>query len=650
MEIAPPLRRDALTLTAGGMLGLIMVLLIRRYAGINQDSILYLGQGMLQRWADIFSADLFFVHGSQGEYTLFPNLVAWAMGWASVPMVFLWGGLAGLLLFGASGWYCLRSLLPEGQRYWAWLGVLCLPTMYGMAGMFGYHEPFFTPRPVAEALCLLCIGLLARDRRIAAIACLVLGGMFHPLQAIAAALVVWPWLAMRDRRWLHAAWLLIPLLALGIAGVRPFDGLFRPIDPAWLKNLRELTGQLFLTEWGQDSFVTLLFDALLLAYASRMLRGPLARWSCAALSGLALGIGANLILVDWLHLALPAGLQLWRVQWLAHWFAMAVFAVLLYHDIKERSAARGLLLAMTAILVWTVGGWTWLPFAALYAVWPKLFAQGGHSRLMPLLGGLFAVGLIGLLANHVASEWILFRSVHYRLDLYPLDRRILAFPLIALGMPLLGTIAWARAGKALRWCLLVCLLFPLAALAAWRWDARPPLVMALERNAFRTDVFGISLPRDAQVYWDTDTLLGTWLVVHRASYFNRAQMAGIVFNRDTAIDVRERIDRMLPLIRESLSCEDRNRPWQERKDCNIGDASLRRACAPGIHRGPDYLILPYVQRQPALGTWTIADPVTGQAAATYRLHSCKDVMQALGAAQARPTAQATPMARSDQGR
>ena len=629
-----PARSAALSTIAGAVLGLTMVLLLRRYAGINQDSILYLGQGLLQRSPEIFAADLFFAHGSQGQYTLFPRSLAWAFGWATPATVFLWGGLAGLLLFAAAGWYCLRALLPEGQRYWAWLGVLCLPSMYGMAGMFGYHEPFFTPRPIAEAACLVGIGLLARDRWLPAAACIVLAATFHPLQALAATLIVWPWAIMRDRRWLHAAWLAIPIAALAVAGVKPFDGLFQPIDPTWLADLRQLTGQLFLSEWGQQGLIVLLFDALLLAYASRTLRGPLAIWSTAALAGLALGIIASLILVDGLHLALPAGLQLWRVQWLAHWFAMAGVAAILHRDLQERAHTRALLLALTALLVWMSGGWAWTPFAALYAAWPLLFKQDRHSRLLPLLTGLFAFGLAGMLTAHAASEWISFKLAHYRLDLYPLDRRMLAFPLVALALPLLGVLLWQRVGQRMRWVLLACVLCPLAVVAGSRWDARPPLNMALERHALQPDVFGVPLPLDAQVYWDTDTLLGTWLVLHRASYFNRAQMAGIVFNRETSRDVRVRIDRMLPLIRESLGCEDRSRPREELKACNISNASLRRACAPGAVPGPDYLILPYVQQQPVLGTWTIRDPVTGEPAATYRLHSCGDVMRSLGSAEA----------------
>ena len=43
------------------------------------------------------------------------------------------------------------ALLPEGERYWAWLGVLVLPSFYGRAIIFSYAEPFLTPRPAIGA-------------------------------------------------------------------------------------------------------------------------------------------------------------------------------------------------------------------------------------------------------------------------------------------------------------------------------------------------------------------------------------------------------------------------------------------------------------------------------------------------------------------
>src|SRR5690606_15510553 len=175
---------------AGALLGVAMLLLLHRYWGIDHDAALYLGQGLLVRWPEIFDNDLFFLHGSQGQYTLFPWLLAQTLDAVDPALLFFWGGFAGLLLFAAAAWHCLSALLPRGARYWAWLGVLCLPSMYGVTTIFSYAEPFLTPRPFAEALCLLCIGLLARGRMALAFACLAAAALLHPLQAIAAALEI----------------------------------------------------------------------------------------------------------------------------------------------------------------------------------------------------------------------------------------------------------------------------------------------------------------------------------------------------------------------------------------------------------------------------------------------------------------------------
>ena len=109
--------------------------------------------------------------------------------------------------------------------------MICLPTSYGQITIFSYAEPFLTPRPFAEGFSLLAIGLFAKGRYKSAITSLLAAALFHPLQAVAASLVVFPWLVLQNRRWLHALWLTAPLLLAGIYGLRPLDGMFRPLDP-----------------------------------------------------------------------------------------------------------------------------------------------------------------------------------------------------------------------------------------------------------------------------------------------------------------------------------------------------------------------------------------------------------------------------------
>ncbi len=123
---------NRLNFAASVMLGIGMMLFLRRYPGIFHDSILYMGQGLMQRWPQIYGQDLFFAHGSQASYTIMPWILGKAFSFASPPLVMLMGAFISMLLFAASAWFALKALLPAQQRYWAWLGALCLPSIYGV--------------------------------------------------------------------------------------------------------------------------------------------------------------------------------------------------------------------------------------------------------------------------------------------------------------------------------------------------------------------------------------------------------------------------------------------------------------------------------------------------------------------------------------
>ena len=605
-----------------------MLLLLRRYWGLDHDAALYLGQALLQRWPEIYAADLFFASGSQGSYTVFPWLLAQGLDWIDPALLFQFGGLAGLVFFAAASWLCLRALLPESQRYWAWLGVLCLPTLYGTTIIFGYAEAFLTPRSFAEPLCLLGIGLLARRHWMAAAACAAVAGVLHPLQTIAALLVVWPWLVMRDRRWLHAVWLSLPVALVAVLGVKPFDGLFRVIDPEWMADLHRFNGQLFVSRLRPFDYKTLVLDTFLLAVAWRTLRGAYSTWCAAALAGLWLGVLSSLLLVDALHLELPAALQLWRTHWLAHWFAMAAVAVLLYRDISASDMPRALLLALAIVLSWGTLAWMWLPAAGLYALWPRLSGKV-RPHVRKLLGWLFLLIMLVLLANHVMMELGAFERVAHRLDLYAIDRRLLVFPLVALGLPLLAVQAWSRTGARGRGLILILVVCPLFALALLRWDVRHPTTRALESHAFQSDLFGIDIPRDAQVFWDGVSLVGPWLTLQRADYFSPQQVSGVIFNRGTSRDAIERIGRVNLFSQQSLFCRQRSRTQEDLAICHATDEAMRLACEPGPVAGPDYIISLLKQPQRNAGSWTVEDPLDGSPLATYYLYRCTDVMEDL---------------------
>lgn len=609
------------TRIAGALLGLAMLLLIRRYSGIYHDSILYLGQGLLHRWPEIYGNDLFFLHGGQDRYSLLPWLLGMSFRWFQPPAVFLWGTLASLLMFAAASWYGLRRLLAGRQRYWAWLGILCLPSIYGVVSIFAYNESFLTSRPVAEALCLLAIGCLVRSRWWLAGLCIGIAGLFHPLQAIAAILIVWPWAVMQDRRWLYALWTIVPILMLAFAGIPPLDGLLRSFDPEWLAAART-SRQLFVSSWALGDYKVLAFDVFLLAAGCRFMSGQWRQWCMAALAGLALGMGASLLLADGLQLVLPTGLQLWRVHWLAHWFAIATLAALLFRHVQERDAGRALILLLAAQLAWgeTALGVVWM--VLLYLVWPQLVTPP-RERLRGLLTWLFGLGLLLLFVNHASNEWKWFAATGYRVSQYPIDIRLLLFPALALALPLLALAAWQRAKPRSRILLAIAML-PLLVVTAWRWDARRPLTLALERNASKTDVFGPALPASAQVLWFPESLVGTWLVLGRASYYSESQLAGQIFEASTFRDGRERWKRMQPMIDQLHACAERDRAAGRMRSCEIDPMALLQACNASTPQAPLYFVLPYRQRLAELGQWQPTDQQQQPVSPRLWLYGCSN--------------------------
>ena len=605
---------------AGAALGVAAMLFLHRYYGIYHDAILYMGQVMAQLRPEVMFDDPFFLHGGQERYSILPWLLGKMALSATLPSLFLLGTLASLFLFAFASWYALSAMLPTKQRYWAWLGVLLLPSIYGATRIFSYNENFLTARPFAEVLCLLAVGSFVRKRWLSGGACIVFAALLHPLQALSAGMVMWTWASIKDRRWLHALWAAVPVLLLAFADVEPFDGLLHSFDPEWLAASRTST-HLFVAGWEYTDYTVLFFDAILLAIGSRLLSEPMRRWCFAGLVGLCMGIGASLLLVDGMNLVLPTGLQLWRVHWLVHWLAVATLAALLFLHMQEQDIGRAIILALAAHLAW--GG---VPSGmaltmCLYLAWPRMVSTP-RERLRPLLASIFTLGLLLLFAQHVTTEWSGFSAAGRDLATYPLDTRLLTFPALALGLPLLGHWAWDSSGPRGR-LLLGAALLSLSLLAAVRWDARLPHARALEADAGQPAVFGSHLPMKAQVLWQPESLVGTWLVLGRASYYSHSQTAGQMFDRDTFLDLRARASKVWPLLVESERCR---QAIAHGTSCTISPGTLRHVCSDGDVAPPDYLVLPFQQAESPVGTWTPRNPIDGSSGVTFRLFRCRDLV------------------------
>jgi hypothetical protein len=304
-----------------------------------------------------------------------------------------------------------------------------------------------------------------------------------------------------------------------------------------------------------------------------------------------------------------------------------VFALQISLDLLRRAHLRAALLTLAGLLAWGAIAWAWVPFALLYWTWPRIGPQL-QPRILRLLGIVVGVAIALLLAQHVAMELVPFRLANYRLDAFAIDRRVLAFPLLAFGLPLAAALAWRRIEQRGRVLLAVVGLAPLVALAGMRWDIQIPQRRLLLQEAGQAELFAKPLPRHAQVYWHDMSLVATWLVLGRADYYDQQHLSGIAFNPGTIREARRRLDRIGPLLDAVEACKVSNR-YGTYEGCSIPDTALVRACAPGEVLRPDFLVLPFDLRFPPEGRWRRKSPNGQELLADWSLYSCTSINQTL---------------------
>ncbi len=551
----PLLSRTALTVaSASGLL-----LLLRPYAGLEHDARLYFGQVLRHVGSPALAQDLFFAGGSQDAFSIYSVLVAQL--YALLGVAHTHQGLVLLSLFASTAavWGLLRRLGLGQAAGWGLVALAVLSPIYGGGRVFGILEPFLTARSFAEPLLVFGLWALLTGRLGLAAALQMLGAAFHPLMALPMLAVSWGVLVQGDRRWGWAL-LVLPLAgALAAAGVPPFDRLFKIYDPYWWALVTQAP-QLVLANWSLSDWLTIATDVALLATARRLLADTAARRLLRALLACTMVLLAVSALgIDLLRSQLITQLQLWRVLWLTHLFAL-VLSPWLIGQLWRRggfwrvsAAAAGL-----AVVSSHVSGDHGLAALAAWGL-SSLVAWRGWPVSRSVIG--LAVGAIAVLALGLSllDVWTELGRLRWR----PLAELRAWQIALALGTPVVAGAAFGALALAERRLLpsrwqLAPLLVPvvLLAFATWHWDRRSDLARAVEaaRDAPLPRLFASLIPAQATVYW-YDHLEATWGLLDRASHHARAQGAGLLFNRDTALLIGPRREAYRRIASERETCE-----------------------------------------------------------------------------------------------
>jgi len=611
---------------AAVLLCLALLLYLRPYSGIRHDSILYFGQALLAWDPEQFGQDLFFAYGSQARYTVFPQFLAWLLNWFNPPDLFLALTLLGRLFFLLASFVLARQLLPEKYRFWALTALLIMPPHYGGFMVITYSETFLTGRTFAEPLVLLSLAAFLDRRWIVAFAVWLLAVLIHPLQALPVLLLAWVWLVRTDRRWLY---LLAPAaiaIVLSLAGLAPFDRITTQFDPEWYEWVLKANQMVFASEWRSGDWCRVLIDFFMVWLVMERVSGKLRECCISLMLGTVLAFFLSLVLADIFHLVLPTGLQLWRMQWLLHWAAIASLPFLLHdlYDSGKQERLRLLVLiaiaSLTAMVIDIVSPWAILILIALFVLWPKMqnSVSPGFERL--LRAGLLLTLLLTA-AKHTIFSIQTFISREADWSRYHLDLAILNHQLLIGGLIAAGLWIWLKTERKGHAAIMV-LLTVWVAFSAWNWDRRNQWSLAFESADFRTPVFGMELRPGAQVLWENE-LLAPWLVLNRPSYFSAPQNAGLLFNRGTAKEASNRQEILHLLELQTELCNVMNGIAQSNNTCMIDEDAVREACKRSEGK-LDYLVLRNKLPRGTLASWQRPLLDETKRPITYYLYQCRD--------------------------
>lgn len=506
-------------------------LIVRPYFGIRHDSVLYAGQALAKLYPDAFSSDVFFAHGAQDAFTVFPSLMSKVFSWQGIGTGSVVVLLFCLLLLWLGIYALFSRFLGRAEMVAGFAALAVFPHLYGAQQLFGFSEPFLTARSGAEPLVVLSLAAYVSGSRIVSLLLLGAAFAFHPIIALGGVIVVWC-LAIQENP--KKILLIIPALAVvflfAFAGVKPFDRLLMTFDAEWLQAISE--GIVFLRNWDWVDWNVVFIDVTILVYCLRYADGCFRRLLIATLVGAMGGIVAALLLADGMKNLLLTQLQLWRGLWISHLFSLMLLPWLGRSLLRE---GKGLvLLALLAALVGEKHEAA-LPILALAIV----IGRGqviGELIQQKYRWAVWTVCLALILRASSSTFIALAKAAAPRLN------NSVEFALIFVSMPILAVmlcgISLFLIGRArlLIGFLTALLIFSLGIVY---WDRRSDWQIYIESAQDPAHPFKQKIAPNDQVYWEKG-LEPTWFLLNRPSYYSENQGSGVVFNKGTAIEYAHR--------------------------------------------------------------------------------------------------------------
>jgi hypothetical protein len=525
--------------------------LTHRYGGLSGDGELYAIQA-LARTLPTLGNDIFLRSTSQDNYTVFSPIYALLIGWVGIRTAAITLTVVVKLWFYSAAWALVRAFVNQRQAFLGAALLIVIKGAYGPYNVFKYSEDFLTARSVAEALVVTALALHYRGYKLTGLLVVVAALFIHPLMALPGLLLLFCVRMPLKWRVLGAAG--GALVALGIACygsmTAPRVGIFAILDPPWLEVVRERSQFLFLQLWSRNDwtmnsrpFVSLVITLL----ASREAQIKRLCWASllVGFTGLAIAFIAGAIG----PVAILLQGQAWRWLWIPAFMSVALLIPTVINLWRDENC--GPLCALLLVL-----GWTFSAVNSLECLIPALLLWSARGSLRTEVARY--VRWAALCLAIIIILWILGTSWD-----------ALTSPAIETGRE---TLALARTrnilGLQVSSVLLVWLIYKWV---GWNGSAVAMLLccttfvataaISLPGTFFQPSRDGTiseinefldwraAIPPDSNVYVVPahNSAAFAWFTLERPSYLSVDQSAGVVFSRETALEVKRRSQVLLPL-------------------------------------------------------------------------------------------------------
>ena len=426
------------------------------------------------------------------------------------------------------------------------------PCEYGAYHVFRISEDMLTARSAAEAITMTALCLHVYGRKGAALAVATFALCIHALMALPMVLML---ASMRVGVRASAGWAVgVVTGVLGAASMAVWmphvvPGLLSVMDPSWLDVVRERSQFVFLQLWRPDDWGLNARPLLSLSLCILVLRDARVR----AIGPAALIVGATGLVVALIAGAVgPVAILVQGQAWRWIWIPQAISLLVLAPAVCQawRDDRCGPICAVLLLAGWIVSGKeSVFYFAAALSLWiGRTHVPASTGRYLRLAAAALSVLVLARMAVSVGTLSSLPADGGAESGVWRLTGTLLGLEGMPLLLAFLVGYGIARSRSLASRGVIALALGVVIALAMPRALENPrPEGTSAQIDEF-SDWRGV-IPAGENVFVTSKyySAAFTWFTLQRPSYLTVDQSSGVIFSRDTALEIRRRSRVLLPL-------------------------------------------------------------------------------------------------------